>query len=199
LATTPEALVPKADNQDRAEDRIVRATVAMPHKNCSGMSEQLQQQPEFVAISPKSRSGASEPQSRWADEELDAEEPSEVDAPGSVTLMVRNIACRYSKEQVVGFLADLGFDGTYDFFYLPMNATPRANLGYFFINFKTEADSNRCRECLQGNCLGSSQTQKRCEVSLARVQGGESIAKHFHRKAITRSPHAPIFLGDEDH
>lgn len=133
---------------------------------------------------------------RWADEEI-TEGPSDAEEFGSATLMVRNIACRYSKEDVVGFLADLGFQGTYDFFYLPMNATQRANLGYFFINFTNEADSDRCRESLQGKCLGTSQTQKRCDVSLARVQGSKSISKHFHRKAVTRSAHAPMFLGKE--
>jgi RNA recognition motif-containing protein len=152
-----------------------------------------------VAIPPcKNRGGTSkalqEQQSiRWADE---LAESSEAAQPGHATLMVRNIACRYSKEDVIGFLAELGFDGAYDFFYLPLNSTKRSNLGYFFINFQNEADSNRCRECLQGKCLGTSQTQKRCDVSLAKVQGAKSISEHFHRKAVTRSPHAPIFLGE---
>lgn len=179
LATPPEVTVPNTDNQDG--DTCAESVALSSGKNLSGMS----------LPPPQQESG------RWADEI--AEESSEAEGPGSTTLMVRNIACRYSREDVVRFLADLGFDCAYDFLYLPLNAMQRANLGYFFINFKTEASSNRCRELLQGNSLGTSQTEKRCDVSLARVQGSKNISKHFHRKAIMRSSHAPIFVGEKEH
>jgi hypothetical protein len=167
LAGAPEVPVPKAHEQEQLKDRSMST--------------------ESMAITP-----CKNPLLRWADEDFAESEGVEL---GCATLMVRNIACRYSKEDVIGFLAELGFDGAYDFFYLPLNASRRSNLGYFFINFRNEADSNRCRECLQGKCLGTSQTQKRCDVSMAKVQGAKSILEHFHRKAVTRSSHAPIFLG----
>lgn len=171
--------MPNADNLER--DTCAESVTLSPGKNHSGMS----------MPSPQQQAG------RWADEI--AEGSSDAEDSGSTTLMVRNIACRYSREDVVRFLGDLGFDSAYDFLYLPLNAMQRANLGYFFINFKTEASSNRCRELLQGNSLGTSQTEKRCDVSLARVQGRQNISKHFHRKAIMRSSHAPIFAGEKEH
>jgi len=113
------------------------------------------------------------------------------------TVMVRNIACRYTKEQVMEFIDNLGLKGTYDFLYLPLNPVRRANLGYIFINFTSIQAVEECKKLLNGKPLGPSTTEKRCEVALARVQGQANITAHFRRKSVMRSAHAPVFVSDD--
>jgi len=113
------------------------------------------------------------------------------------TVMVRNIACRYTKEQVMEFIDNLGLKGTYDFLYLPLNPVRRANLGYIFINFTSFQAVEECKRLLNGKPLGPSTTEKRCEVALARVQGQANITAHFRRKSVMRSAHAPVFVSDD--
>lgn len=114
------------------------------------------------------------------------------------TVMVRNIACRYTKEQVMDFIDNLGLKGTYDFLYLPLNPVRRANLGYIFINFTSLQAVEDCKRLLNGKPLGPSTTEKRCEVALARVQGQANITAHFRRKSVMRSAHAPVFVSEDN-
>ena len=58
------------------------------------------------------------------------------------TVMIRNIPNRYSRETLVEVFQD--FVGTFDFFYLPIDAVARANIGYAFINFATVSDQRCC-------------------------------------------------------
>eukprot|EP00747_Dinoflagellata_sp_TGD_P104661 gnl/TRDRNA2_/TRDRNA2_169306_c5_seq2.p1 gnl/TRDRNA2_/TRDRNA2_169306_c5~~gnl/TRDRNA2_/TRDRNA2_169306_c5_seq2.p1 ORF type:complete len:417 (-),score=100.15 gnl/TRDRNA2_/TRDRNA2_169306_c5_seq2:201-1451(-) len=116
-------------------------------------------------------------------------------ASQATTVMIRNIACQYTQERVMEFLDQAGLHGMYDFVYLPLNSTRRANLGYMFVNFVSMEAADMCKELLTGKVFGTSRTEKRCEVSIAHVQGPENIARHFHRKAVLRSKHAPVFVG----
>lgn len=70
----------------------------------------------------------------------------------------------------MSFLDAAGLKGTYDFVNLPMNVKRRANLGYVFVNFVRPEFVELCRSLLDGKPLGEPLTQKRCEVTLARVQ-----------------------------
>lgn len=112
----------------------------------------------------------------------------------ATTIMVRNIACRLSTEAVRGMLHDLGFEGCYDFFYLPFCRKGNANAGYFFLNMKKVSDVARCKALLQGQPLGRS--EKRCDVVLARWQGLEELRAQFSSKAVMKAGHgkAPMFL-----
>ena len=58
------------------------------------------------------------------------------------TVMIRNIPNRYSRESLVEVFQD--FVGTFDFFYLPIDAVAQANIGYAFINFVTVSGQRCC-------------------------------------------------------
>lgn len=98
------------------------------------------------------------------------------------TVMIRNITCRYTQEQVAEFLDQVGLAGKYDFLHLPLNPNRRANLGYMFVNFKTPEYAEECQQLLQGKPLGPSSSEKRCEVAPAHIQGAASVARHSQKK-----------------
>jgi len=108
------------------------------------------------------------------------ENPTEKDADIS-TAMIRHIACRYTQDDITSILNEAGFAGKYNWIYLPMNPQKNANLGYVFVNFFSPQSLDECRELLDDQVFGSSQTTKRCQVTLALLQGPR-IPRKPHRK-----------------
>jgi len=86
------------------------------------------------------------------------------------TVMIRNIACRYSHEEVSEVLDEVGLKGKYNFLYVPLNAKHCANLGYCFVNFVEEHHVGECMLLFSGKVFGKRLSEKRCEVSPAHMQ-----------------------------
>jgi len=112
----------------------------------------------------------------------------------ATTVMIRHIACRYMQEDAVAFLDVVGLQWKYDFVYVPLNSSKNANLGYMFVNFLKPEHVNECKQLLHGQSFGESRTLKKCEVTLAHVQGYASISRHFHKKAVMKRQYAPLFV-----
>jgi len=92
------------------------------------------------------------------------------------TLMLRNIACRYSEADVKEILDNLGFGGTYDAVYVPMRPRPPnhpkpSNNGYAFVDFMDAGSASVCWRQINGTTFGWGNTGKKCEVTLASMQG----------------------------
>eukprot|EP00443_Scrippsiella_acuminata_P099170 CAMPEP_0115656984 /NCGR_PEP_ID=MMETSP0272-20121206/44447_1 /TAXON_ID=71861 /ORGANISM="Scrippsiella trochoidea, Strain CCMP3099" /LENGTH=285 /DNA_ID=CAMNT_0003094999 /DNA_START=63 /DNA_END=917 /DNA_ORIENTATION=+ len=95
--------------------------------------------------------------------------------PALTTVMICNIACRVTTEELALTLDNLGMAGTYRFVYVPISnkSTSKArasNLGYGFVDFKEPQHVERCRRLLDGQRLGGKDTLKRVKVSLAHHQ-----------------------------
>jgi len=113
---------------------------------------------------------------------------------GATTVMVRNICYKYSTEDVREQLRELGFEGAYDFIYVPSFRTSDANFGYFFLNLRTSEAASHLMELLEGAHFGKS--KKLCDVRPAEWQGLGELREHFHKKRVTKSKtgNRPIFL-----
>lgn len=107
------------------------------------------------------------------------------------TVMIRHIACRYTQEQAMQCLNDAGLEGKYDMVYLPLNPSRRANLGYLFVNFVDVEGVDDCKRIFTGKAFGASASTKRCEVSLAHIQGKSMLAAHS-KKTKNRSGGATV-------
>eukprot|EP00931_Biecheleriopsis_adriatica_P108112 TRINITY_DN82450_c0_g1_i1.p1 TRINITY_DN82450_c0_g1~~TRINITY_DN82450_c0_g1_i1.p1 ORF type:complete len:354 (+),score=72.66 TRINITY_DN82450_c0_g1_i1:92-1063(+) len=91
------------------------------------------------------------------------------------TAMLRNLPNKYMRDKLVARLHECGFKGDIDFLYLPIDFRNKCNVGYCFINFRTEKAYGRFKDEFHGMQSGRKlpgfNSKKVLEVSPARVQG----------------------------
>lgn len=109
------------------------------------------------------------------------------------TMMLKNIPCRKSQEEVMMHIDQKNFGGRYDFFYLPRDVKFRANLGYAFINFLTPEDASAFSDEMNGYRFSGSGSTKACAVVPAHVQGLTNNLAAFKRTEVMRSSRKPYF------
>jgi hypothetical protein len=114
--------------------------------------------------------------------------PSNSVQEGPITaLMICNVPCSVSPQQLSEAVDSMGFAGKYDFLYLPVKGRPsksgqsvrRSNLGYGFIDFSCHQDAQKFIESFTGYQFAGTTSVKRCEVRAAHLQGSAS-----HQTAI---------------
>mmetsp|Transcript_134017 Transcript_134017/g.260990 ORF Transcript_134017/g.260990 Transcript_134017/m.260990 type:complete len:310 (+) Transcript_134017:76-1005(+) len=102
----------------------------------------------------------------------------------ATTCMLRHIPNRYTAEEVLAEMLAVGFEGAFDFFYLPIDFSTKRNRGYSFINFRDAADAWRFVQSFHGGSLTRYATQKVLEVSPALKQGFEAnVAQYVNKDA----------------
>ncbi|CAE7656084.1 ML3 [Symbiodinium pilosum] len=108
------------------------------------------------------------------------------DAKKVTTLMLRNVPNAYDRETLMEELASLGFEGSFDFLYLPIDTSTKNNVGYAFVNFCTEDACMRCMEKLRGYYFrGQPYNRRRAAiVSVAHLQGLEANLQHYSRTQV---------------
>ena len=100
------------------------------------------------------------------------------------TVMLRNIPNKYTQRMLLDQLSELGYEGQYDFFYLPIDFRNRCNVGYAFINFTSPDVATKFKNHLHGYRLTGFNSQKICEVSYARVQGLKANIQHYRNSPV---------------
>jgi len=114
------------------------------------------------------------------------------EGPHSITtVMLRNIPNRLCQVELIAELEELGFSGTFDFVYIPMDngrkhrgssRSSMSNVGYAFVNFVCASWAERCTAVFQDHSFpGSSRVTR---VSPAHVQGLEANMAHFASSAV---------------
>jgi len=99
---------------------------------------------------------------------------------GVRTLMVKNIPCRCSQDEVLDCVHALGFKGKYSTFHMP-GRSKRQNFGYAFIDFHSSVDALRFYDKMSGICIGGRKSQKRIVVAPADVQSVTGTKKVLKR------------------
>jgi len=72
-----------------------------------------------------------------------------------------------------------GFEGCYDFVYLPMDFRRGAGLGYAFVNMVSVQQAKALRESLHGFCAWELSSHKVCEVHFGELLQG--LEQHIER------------------
>ena len=109
------------------------------------------------------------------------------------TVMVMNIPPKLQPEQLLSLLAIKGFEGKFDWFYLPsaghQKQGQKKNACYAFINFIDPLivlDFYEKFNDLEWNKqFERCQSEKRCQLRYAEFQGLESIEKHYNGKKVS--------------
>ncbi|CAJ1455847.1 unnamed protein product [Effrenium voratum] len=120
------------------------------------------------------------------------------------TAMIRNVPNQLNRKQFVERLDQLGFQGLYDFVYVPMDRATRMNVGYAFVNFVRPEIFRLCQSSLQGKkFLDKEDGDKRRSgkpiiVSAAHVQGLERNERHFKDAAVAHTLHRPVKYAAKD-
>merc|ERR1712110_884562 len=124
-----------------------------------------------------------EPYSPGVDSLPLGEQYREGEQEGVTTVMLRNIPVKYNREMMLGDMDNRGFQGTYDFFYLPIDFQTGNTVGYAFINFSHPNQATRFREIYSGLQLSPDST-KICEVSVAKAQGKAKNVEQYRNSSV---------------
>ncbi|CAJ1395221.1 unnamed protein product [Effrenium voratum] len=109
------------------------------------------------------------------------------DAGDVTTMMLRNIPNKYTQNSLLQEINDMGFSGTFNFFYLPMDVHNRSNVGYAFINFLRPDDAELFRSKFSDHRFQRFQSRKISSVCTAHVQGLHENLRHFQNRAVTHA------------
>jgi len=102
------------------------------------------------------------------------------------TLMIRNIPNRYTQNELILELEALGFAGTFDFLYVPLDKGTMSNVGYAFVNFVLPQWAEKCMQSFQGYHFKKHRkvSGKIAAVSVAHIQGLEANLAHYKNAAV---------------
>jgi len=132
--------------------------------------------------------------------------PSELaDPQGATTIMLQNIPNLIDRAEFCRQLREKGFEGLYDYLYLPMNPQNQQNYGYGFVNLRTAEASSKFVKAFHGLhasvCLPGYSNSKVCHVSHAKVQGRDENLERFSCSEVVNQLAAvpdwqPLFFDD---
>ncbi|CAK9042599.1 unnamed protein product, partial [Durusdinium trenchii] len=108
------------------------------------------------------------------------------------TVMIKNIPCRCTTEEVLAAVDRLGFAGAYDFFYLPINRRHRQGIGYAFINFPQQGAAGLFKKAIAGYQFPGRKSQKVVHVAKAQLQGRQEVDAYFHHTQVLHTRYGPV-------
>jgi hypothetical protein len=136
----------------------------------------------------------------WTEQTLEQEanlqEWSPTSAPGEwhstsnsgewrTTVMLRNMPNNYTRDMLLELADEMGFEGSYDFAYLPIDFSSQAGLGYAFINFASPEKAELCFEIFEGFSAWKVPSEKVCTVTWSSpYQGLESHIDRYRNSPV---------------
>lgn len=95
------------------------------------------------------------------------------------TVMLRNLPNNYTREMLLELVNSEGFEGAYDFLYLPIDFKSQAGLGYAFVNLLSPSVAQRFWKHFDGFSRWSMPTDKVCTLNWSSPHQG--LAAHIER------------------
>lgn len=151
--------------------------------DCTTPEVALTESPPALDVDRSTTSGASA-----GDGGSDGTSPRDAER---TTVLLRNLPRDFTRARLVELLEDEGFDGTFDFVYVPMDFSSEASLGYAFVNFVSAGDVRRCWEIFDGLLeWGHVCEGKPCQVMWA--QPCQGLTAHVERYRSSPVMHATV-------
>jgi len=115
---------------------------------------------------------------------------------GHMTVMVRYVPSKYTQGKLMNEFNNAGFEGAYDFFYLPLDTRNYGNRGFAFINFLSADLAEEFYSKYHGQKLRHFEATAPIAVMPADVQGFEESAKRFFDAGLRKKKNhgEPFFL-----
>lgn len=123
-------------------------------------------------------------------------ECSDAEWDNIVTVMIRNVPRQYNQDILVELMNKAGFQGSYDFVYLPINVHNLRNRGYAFVNFISPDVARLFKAVFEQQPMDSSENGKDIWIHPAAIQGYE--ANYYHSRSNNCSASQPLFLRAEN-
>jgi len=102
-----------------------------------------------------------------------------------LTVMLRNLPNNYTRSMLLKLIDSEGFDGMYDFIYLPMDFKSQASLGYAFVNLTDSDQAARFFEAFVGFHDWVVPSQKVCSVNWsAPYQGRDAHIERYRNSPV---------------
>jgi len=112
------------------------------------------------------------------------------------TVMMRNLPNKYNQKLLLDEINNAGFQGGYDFFYLPIDTESHANRGYAFVNFTEPRFAWQFKVQFEGCRMANFNSDKYVTVTPAALQGFAANHAHYCNSRVSRGPPdaRPLFL-----
>jgi len=126
----------------------------------------------------------------WPEQSMSNTECQAVDVDGTsqewkTTVMIRNMPNNYTREMLLNLVDSMGFAGTYDFAYLPVDFQSQAGLGYAFLNFISVAQAQLCFSRFEGFSSWEVPSDKVCTVTWSQpTQGLEAHIDRYRNSPV---------------
>ncbi|CAD7927545.1 unnamed protein product [Amoebophrya sp. A120] len=101
------------------------------------------------------------------------------------TVMICNIPSLLTQEMMLDVINSYGYKGKYDFFYLPIDFSTKANCGFAFVNFLMHDDMQGFMKVFQNLALHE-KSKKRTKCVPADLQGFEKNVEYHRNSASNR-------------
>ena len=98
-------------------------------------------------------------------------------------MQVRNIPNKYNQQLLLDEV-NVNHEGTYDFFYLPIDFKNHCNVGYCFINFVDPKFIPPFVKEFNGQKWRSFNSEKICSITFARIQGKAAMISRFQNSSL---------------
>lgn len=139
--------------------------------------------PKMPKASKKSKATAAAKAVTTAPKES-AKEP--VDDTHFTTVMLRSLPKDLSREDLLQLLHEKGFEGKYDFLYMPTDFKSWITLGYAFLNLATPEDAKAARLAFQ-DLQWPGVSAKVCDLKWCDHQGTDILVERFRNSAVMHS------------
>lgn len=101
------------------------------------------------------------------------------------TVLMRNIPNNMTRDMLLDLINAEGFQGSYDFLYLPLDFKGMVGIGYSFINFISSEQAMRFQAHFAGFCRWGLQSDKVCEVSWTEsLQGRDAHVERYRNSPV---------------
>jgi len=138
--------------------------------------EDAQRQPKLQSQATSSHAHS------WAEEHLVAVDGCELIEERS-TVMFRNVPNDYTRDHLMKILDEEGFEGKYNFIYLPVDFRSKSGFGYAFINLINGEVAEAFKDVFNGFQKWSMPSQKVAEVTWSHPSQGLDVHVERYRNS----------------